>query len=99
MQRQLQPVQPGLAATGGARGVARWSRRWYGSAVDQLQAKQVGNRRLSGTVLLTAGVLISLLSMMSDSDHMGPHLFAGFLVLTGIGLRIEAAIIDRGSHH
>ncbi|RAO43623.1 hypothetical protein GAR06_04759 [Micromonospora saelicesensis] len=46
---------------------------------------------------LVAGFMTTLLSMMSDYDGLEPHILAAFLILTGLGLRIEAAIADRKS--
>lgn len=46
---------------------------------------------------LVAGFLTSLLTMPSDYDGLRPQILAALLVLTGTGLRIEAAIIDRKS--
>ena len=60
-------------------------------------SRNVGSLRVFGTVLLIAGILVSLLTMTSDTDRLDPHLLAGFLVLTGVGMRIEAAIIERRS--
>ena len=51
--------------------------------------------RAFGTVSLVAGFMTTLLSMMSSYDGLEPHIFAAFLILTGLGLRIEAAIVDR----
>ncbi|MFE9190306.1 hypothetical protein ACFYL6_11910 [Micromonospora sp. NPDC007208] len=42
-----------------------------------------------------AGFAISLLSMPSGAEWLRPHILAAFLILTGLGLRIEAAIADR----
>lgn len=46
---------------------------------------------------LVAGFLTTLLTMSSGSGGLQPQLLATFLILTGIGLRIEAAIVDRRS--
>ncbi|MGC5051090.1 hypothetical protein ACLQ2S_06535 [Micromonospora sp. DT48] len=41
---------------------------------------------------LVAGLLVSIITLSSDSGSAEPHILSGFLVATGIGLRIEAAI-------
>lgn len=41
---------------------------------------------------MVAGLAVSLLTLWGDPGPVALHLFAGILVLTGIGLRIEAAI-------
>ncbi|MER5334550.1 hypothetical protein [Micromonospora sp. NPDC002717] len=46
-----------------------------------------------GTTALLSGLLISVLTISSDAGLAEPHFLAGLLVLTGIGLRIEAAIM------
>ncbi|MGC4833448.1 hypothetical protein ACLQ3D_02995 [Micromonospora vinacea] len=62
-----------------------------------LPAQRVGTIRAFGTVSLVAGFMTTLLSMMSGYDGLEPHILAAFLILTGLGLRIEAAIADRKS--
>ncbi|PTA44170.1 hypothetical protein [Micromonospora sp. RP3T] len=59
------------------------------------RSKRADARRVLGTLLLVAGFLASLLTMSSGYDGVKPYLVAFFLILTGIGLRIEAAITDR----
>lgn len=46
---------------------------------------------------LVAGFMTALLTMASGYSGLKPHILAAFLILTGVGLRIEAAIIDRKS--
>ncbi|MBE1486230.1 hypothetical protein H4W31_001868 [Plantactinospora soyae] len=43
---------------------------------------------------IAGGFLASVLTMASNSGQAETHIIAGLLVLTGIGLRIETAIID-----
>lgn len=43
---------------------------------------------------IAGGFLACVLTMASDSGHAETYVIAGLLVLAGIGLRIEAAIID-----
>lgn len=43
---------------------------------------------------IVVGLLVSLLTMSSDSGSAEPHVFAFLLALVGIGLRIEAAISE-----
>ncbi|WP_238359419.1 MULTISPECIES: hypothetical protein [Micromonospora] len=51
--------------------------------------------RIIGNVALAAGLLVSVITLSSDAGSAEPHVLAGFLVATGIGLRIEAAIRER----
>lgn len=60
-----------------------------------LRSRRADTVRVFGTVLLVGGFLTSLLTMSSGYDGAEPHLVAAFLVVTGVGLRIEAAITDR----
>lgn len=64
----------------------------YGPAVD-LRSRRAATKRVVGTSALLAGLLISVLTMSSDSGQAELHIFAGLLVLTGVGLRLEAAIL------
>ncbi|GHJ15340.1 hypothetical protein [Micromonospora sp. AKA38] len=59
------------------------------------RSKRADTGRLLGTLSLVAGFLTSLLTMSSGYDGVKPYLVAFFLILTGMGLRIEAAITDR----
>ncbi|MCX5068465.1 hypothetical protein OOJ91_21735 [Micromonospora lupini] len=60
-------------------------------------SRRADSVRILGTLSLIAGFLTSLLTMPSDSGGLQPQILAAFLILTGIGLRIEAAIVDRRS--
>ncbi|MET8123724.1 hypothetical protein [Micromonospora sp. NPDC005189] len=64
-----------------------------------LRSQQGGSDtvRAFGTVSLVAGFMTSLLTMSSGYNGLKPHILAAFLILTGLGLRIEAAIVDRKS--
>ncbi|MBO4204837.1 hypothetical protein GSF22_02275 [Micromonospora echinofusca] len=46
-----------------------------------------------GNVTLGAGLLISLLMVSPDNPSTGGYVLAGLLVLTGLGLRVEAAVL------
>ncbi|WP_422736983.1 hypothetical protein ACN263_26560 [Micromonospora sp. WMMD729] len=59
------------------------------------RSRRADTGRVLGTLSLVVGFLTSLLTMSSGYDGMAPHFVAFLLVLTGIGLRIEAAITDR----
>jgi hypothetical protein len=59
------------------------------------RSRRVDTARVLGTVALVAGLMTALLTMMSGHDGLKPYLPAAFLILIGIGLRIEAAIVDR----
>ncbi|MEU4472710.1 hypothetical protein [Micromonospora sp. NPDC023888] len=62
-----------------------------------VQAQRVATVRAFGTVSLVAGFMTSLITMASDYGGFEPHILATFLILTGLGLRIEAAIVNRRS--
>ncbi|ASW56298.1 hypothetical protein [Plantactinospora sp. KBS50] len=55
-------------------------------------SRRVAAVRIIGNVALAAGLLVSVITLSSDSGTAEPHILAGLLVATGIGLRIEAAI-------
>jgi hypothetical protein len=57
-----------------------------------LRAKRAANKRIVGNLALISGFLVSVMSLLPDTGQAGPHILAGFLVATGIGPRIEAAI-------
>ncbi|WP_433726654.1 hypothetical protein ACQP2Y_10135 [Actinoplanes sp. CA-051413] len=48
-----------------------------------------------GTIALLVGLLISLIGLVTESTPAKGYFFAGLLVITGIGLRLEAALTDR----
>ncbi|MFC5942941.1 hypothetical protein ABUL04_26740 [Micromonospora harpali] len=50
-----------------------------------------------GNLALVAGLLISTITLSTDIGSTEPHVLAGFLVATGIGLRLEAAIRESGA--
>ncbi|MEU7973166.1 hypothetical protein AB0B48_14110 [Micromonospora sp. NPDC049089] len=60
-----------------------------------MRARRTDTVRAFGTLLLVAGFVISLFSMPSGGAGLKPQILAAFLILTGIGLRIEAAIANR----
>ncbi|MET8083646.1 hypothetical protein [Micromonospora sp. NPDC005197] len=62
--------------------------------VDQ-RSRRADTVRVLGTVSLIAGFMTALLTLLSSTGGLQPQILAAFLILTGIGLRIEAAIIDR----
>ncbi|MEU8180447.1 hypothetical protein AB0B85_29660 [Micromonospora sp. NPDC049044] len=62
-----------------------------------LHAQRVATVRSFGTVALVAGFMTSLITMASAYHGLEPHILATFLILIGLGLRIEAAIVDRRS--
>ena len=41
---------------------------------------------------LVAGLLASAITAATDAGTIEPHILAGFLVVSGIGLRLEVAI-------
>ena len=46
-----------------------------------------------GNVALAAGLLISLLMISPDNPSTGGYVLAALLVMTGLGLRLEAALL------
>lgn len=55
-------------------------------------ARRAATVRIIGHLALVGGLLISCITLSSDPGSAEPHILAGFLVATGIGLRIEAAL-------
>lgn len=51
-----------------------------------------GSTRVGGNVALGAGLLIALLMVSPENPQTGAYVLAGLLVLTGVGLRVEAAL-------
>ncbi|MET8362265.1 hypothetical protein ACFYPH_10910 [Micromonospora sp. NPDC005252] len=60
-----------------------------------LRSRRADTVRAFGTLSLVAGFMTALLTLPSSTGGLQPQILAAFLILTGIGLRIEAAIIDR----
>ncbi|MEU9509137.1 hypothetical protein AB0D32_22985 [Micromonospora sp. NPDC048170] len=52
--------------------------------------------RAMGNVALAAGLLTSLLMVSPENPSTGGYVIAGLLVLTGLGLRVEAALLALG---
>ncbi|MEU7750895.1 hypothetical protein [Micromonospora sp. NPDC049171] len=48
-------------------------------------------------MVLGSGLLVSAITLSTDTVATEPHILAGLLVATGIGLRVEAAIIESRS--
>ncbi|WP_204038223.1 hypothetical protein [Micromonospora qiuiae] len=57
-------------------------------------SRRASTVRILGNVALVAGFLVSVITLSSDTGSTEVHILAGFLVVTGIGLRIEAAISE-----
>jgi hypothetical protein len=57
-------------------------------------SRRASTTRTLGNVALVAGLLVSAVTLSADTGTAEPHILAGCLVATGIGLRIEAAIIE-----
>ncbi|MEH1014804.1 hypothetical protein V6U90_17040 [Micromonospora sp. CPCC 206060] len=57
-----------------------------------------GSVRAMGNVALGAGLLISLLMVSPDNPSTGGYVLAGLLVITGLGLRVEAAVLALREH-
>ncbi|MGC5332739.1 hypothetical protein [Micromonospora sp. DT62] len=58
-----------------------------------LRYTRSGSTRVMGNVALAAGLLISLLMISPDNPSTGGYVLAGLLVVTGLGLRLEAALL------
>ncbi|GIJ30519.1 hypothetical protein Vqi01_56810 [Micromonospora qiuiae] len=65
----------------------------YGPPVNPA-SRRASTVRILGNVALVAGFLVSVITLSSDTGSTEVHILAGFLVVTGIGLRIEAAISE-----
>ncbi|MGK5739941.1 hypothetical protein [Micromonospora sp. URMC 103] len=59
------------------------------------RAARIDTLRILGTVAVLAGLATSLLTAAADTSRAEPYLVAALLVLTGVGLRIEAAVRER----
>ncbi len=46
---------------------------------------------------VAVGLVITLIGLATNSTPAKGFFFAGLLVLTGLGLRLEAALVDRRS--
>ncbi|WP_092383413.1 hypothetical protein [Micromonospora phaseoli] len=57
-------------------------------------SRRASTVRILGNLALVAGFLVSAITLSSDNGSTEPHILAGLLVATGIGLRIEAAISE-----
>jgi hypothetical protein len=57
---------------------------------------QSGSTRAMGNIVLGAGLLTSLLTLSAGSPKVGFYVLAALLVLTGLGMRVEAAILALG---
>ncbi|GIJ75979.1 hypothetical protein Xph01_04110 [Micromonospora phaseoli] len=58
-----------------------------------LRYTRSGSTRVGGNVALGAGLLIALLMVSPENPQTGGYVLAGLLMLTGVGLRVEAALI------
>ncbi|WP_436533701.1 hypothetical protein [Actinoplanes sp. HUAS TT8] len=57
--------------------------------------RRTDTARILGTMALLLGLVIAVAGSLAASTRTGGYVFAGLLVVTGIGLRLEAAITDR----
>jgi uncharacterized membrane protein YiaA len=64
------------------------------SGVDA-RGRRTDTTRILGTIALLVGLLISIIGLATDSTPAKGYVFAGLLVITGIGLRLEAALTGR----
>ncbi|WBB80730.1 hypothetical protein O7606_04880 [Micromonospora sp. WMMD882] len=54
-----------------------------------------GSTRVMGNISLGSGLLTSLLMVSPNNPSFGAYVLAALLVLTGLALRIEAALLSR----
>ena len=59
------------------------------------RGRRTDTTRILGTIALLVGLLISVIGLVTESTPAKGYFFAGLLVITGIGLRLEAALTDR----
>ena len=57
--------------------------------------RRIDTARILGNIALVVGLLIAVIGLAVDSTPSKGYFFAGLLVITGIGLRLEAALADR----
>ena len=60
------------------------------------RGRRVDTARILGNIALATGFLITIIGLMTDSTPAKGYVFAGMLVIVGVGLRLEAAVTDRG---
>ncbi|WP_412737944.1 hypothetical protein [Krasilnikovia sp. MM14-A1259] len=65
--------------------------------MDEPRRGRVAVRRVGGDMALLIGFAITVLGVSANDLPARSYFLAGFLVLLGIGLRLEAAIIERSS--
>ncbi|GAA2590233.1 hypothetical protein GCM10010435_81170 [Winogradskya consettensis] len=51
--------------------------------------------RVLGTLALAAGFLVAAMNAVADTASADAYFFAGLFVISGLGLRLEAAIRSR----
>ncbi len=59
------------------------------------RAKRIDTFRILGTIVVAAGLLITIVGLTTDDLPAAAYVLAGMLVVIGSGLRIEAAVTDR----
>jgi uncharacterized membrane protein YiaA len=59
--------------------------------------RRVDTARIVGSMAVAVGLVITLIGLATNSTPAKGFFFAGLLVLTGLGLRLEAALVDRRS--
>ncbi|WP_161689310.1 hypothetical protein [Micromonospora rubida] len=57
-------------------------------------SRHASTARALGNVALVAGFLVSAITLSTSTGTTEPHILAGFLIAAGVGLRIEAAIVE-----
>ena len=58
------------------------------------RGRRVDTARILGNMTLVTGLLITGIGLTVDNTPAKGFFFAGLLVMTGIGLRLEAALQD-----
>lgn len=61
-----------------------------------VRGRRIDTARILGTIAVVVGLLVTIVGLLTDTTPAKGFFFAGLLVLAGVGLRLEAAILDRG---
>jgi uncharacterized membrane protein YiaA len=59
------------------------------------RARRTDPTKIIGNMALVVGLLITVVGLVTGSTPAKGYFFAGMLVFTGVGLRLEAAVTDR----
>ncbi|MCA2216031.1 hypothetical protein [Jidongwangia harbinensis] len=59
------------------------------------RGRRVYAARILGTIAVVVGLLVAVFGLVADDTPAEGYVVAGLLVITGLGLRLEAALVDR----